>query len=54
MWTGDTAILSARTSGSRVEDGKEAPNIVQYLRVYARRAGRWSAVAQMSTPAPPR
>lgn len=49
---GNTAVVSARTSGFRVEGGKEAPNRVRYLRVYARRNGRWRAVTQMSTPLP--
>lgn len=47
---GDTAVVSARTKGSRIEDGKEIPNRVRYIRVFARRAGRWQAVTQMSAP----
>jgi ketosteroid isomerase-like protein len=47
---GDTAIVTARTKGLRREDGKDVPNDVRYVRVYARRAGRWRAVSQMSTP----
>jgi hypothetical protein len=50
---GDTAIVSARTLGFRLEGGKEIPNRVRYLRVFARRNGRWQAVAQMATPLPP-
>jgi ketosteroid isomerase-like protein len=50
---GDTAIVAARTKGLRREDGKDVPNDVRYVRVYARRDGRWRAVAQMSTPARP-
>jgi ketosteroid isomerase-like protein len=47
---GDTAVLSARTWGFRIEGGTETPNRVRYLRVYARRQGQWKAVSQMSTP----
>lgn len=50
---GETAIVSARTKGLRREEGKDVPNDVRYVRVYARRDGRWRAVAQMSTPARP-
>lgn len=49
---GDTAVLSARTSGLRRENGKDVPNLVRYIRVYARRNGRWQAVIQMATPLP--
>jgi homoserine O-acetyltransferase len=47
---GDTAVVHARTFGGRVRDGREEENRVRYIRVYARRAGRWRAVAQMSAP----
>jgi len=50
---GDTAVVHARTSGVRLIDGKEEVNRVRYIRVWARRSGRWQAVAQMSTPLPP-
>jgi homoserine O-acetyltransferase len=49
---GDTAVVHARTFGRRILDGKEEINRVRYVRVYARRAGRWRAVAQMSAPLP--
>ena len=49
---GDTAVVHARTSGLRIIDGKEEVNRVRYVRVWARRSGRWQAVAQMSTPLP--
>jgi len=49
---GDTGLVSARTFGSRVEGGREIPNRVRYVRVWARRDGRWRAVAQMATPLP--
>lgn len=48
---GDTAVVSAKTKGSRIEDGREIPNRVRYVRVFARRGGRWQAVSQMSAPA---
>jgi ketosteroid isomerase-like protein len=48
---GDTAIVSARTLGNRKENGKETPNRVRYVRVFARRNGEWRAVSQMATPA---
>jgi len=48
---GDTAVVSAKTKGSRIEDGRETPNRVRYIRVFARRGGRWQAVSQMSAPA---
>ena len=50
---GDAAVLSARTSGTRIEEGKTpVPNVVRYFRVYARRSGVWRAVMQMVTPLP--
>ena len=50
---GDTAVVSARTKGFRREEGQDVPNNVQYIRVFARREGRWRAVAQKSAPVPP-
>jgi uncharacterized protein (TIGR02246 family) len=47
---GDAAVLSARTTGFRVEAGQQVPNLVRYVRVYARRDGRWRAVMQMAAP----
>jgi ketosteroid isomerase-like protein len=49
---GDTAVLSARSSGFRIEGGNEVPNNVRYIRVYVRRQGKWRAVSQMATPIP--
>jgi uncharacterized protein (TIGR02246 family) len=49
---GDAAVLSARTTGFRVENGQQVPNIVRYVRVYARRDGQWRAVMQMAAPIP--
>ena len=50
---GDTAVFSARTSGTRIEKGAApVPNTVQYSRVFTRRAGAWRAVMQMVTPLP--
>jgi ketosteroid isomerase-like protein len=51
---GDAAVLSARTTGFRVENGQQVPNLVRYIRVYARRDGRWRAVMQMAAPIPAR
>jgi ketosteroid isomerase-like protein len=45
---GDTAVVTARTKGFRVEDGKETENRVRYVRVYARRNGEWRAVSQFA------
>jgi uncharacterized protein (TIGR02246 family) len=50
---GDTAVVSARTKGMRREEGRDVPNDNRYVRVYARRDGRWRAVTQMSAPARP-
>ncbi len=50
---GDTALLSARTAGLRREEGRDVPNRVRYVRVFARRGGTWRAVAQMAAPVPP-
>ncbi|MBO0723316.1 MAG: nuclear transport factor 2 family protein [Blastocatellia bacterium] len=47
---GETAVLSARSSGFRIDGGHEVPNNVRYIRVYARRRGNWRAIAQMATP----
>jgi ketosteroid isomerase-like protein len=50
---GDAAVVTATTSGTRVEEGTApVPNIVRYFRVYARRSGAWRAVMQMVTPLP--
>jgi ketosteroid isomerase-like protein len=50
---GDTAVVSARTKGFRREGDQDVPNNVHYIRVYARRDGRWRAVAQKSAPVAP-
>jgi len=50
---GDTGIVHARTLGFRVDAGKETPNRVRYVRVFARRNGRWQAVMQVAQPLPP-
>jgi len=49
---GDTAVFSARTAGLRRENGQDLPNVRRYVRVWARRDGRWRAVTQMSAPIP--
>jgi ketosteroid isomerase-like protein len=49
---GDTAVVAARSSGFRLEGGRDVPNNVRYIRVYARRQGKWRAVSQMATPIP--
>ncbi len=50
---GETAILSAKTSGTRVENGaKPVPNTVRYFRVFVRRQGQWRAVMQIVQPLP--
>ena len=49
---GDTAVVGARTKGFRREGDRDVPNRVRYIRVYARRDGRWRAVTQMSAPLP--
>ena len=49
---GDTAVVWASTLGTRVEDGRELPNRVRYLRVWTRRDGAWRAVLQMAVPLP--
>ena len=49
---GDTAVVSAKTKGLRREGNEDVPNQVHYIRVYARREGRWRAVTQMSAPIP--
>ncbi|MDQ6894025.1 MAG: nuclear transport factor 2 family protein [Acidobacteriota bacterium] len=50
---GDTAVVSARTKRMRRGEGRDVPNDNRYVRVYARRSGRWRAVTQMSAPARP-
>jgi ketosteroid isomerase-like protein len=49
---GDTAIVSAKTKGFRREGGRDVPNRVRYVRVFAKRAGEWRAVAQMAAELP--
>jgi ketosteroid isomerase-like protein len=50
---GDTAVVSAKTKGLRKDGDKDVPNRVRYIRVYAKRDGRWRAVVQMAAPAEP-
>jgi len=50
---GEVAVLSARTTGTRIENGQESENRVRYLRIWARRDGSWRAVVQMAIPVPP-
>jgi ketosteroid isomerase-like protein len=47
---GDTAVVTAKTKGFRREGGRDVPNRVRYIRVFAKRDGRWRAVAQMAAP----
>jgi len=47
---GDTAMISARTFGDRVEKGTTVPNRVRYMRIWMKRNGQWRAVAQMARP----
>ena len=47
----DTAVLTARTTGTRVEKGVTSPNRVRYMRVWQKRDGRWRAIAQSARPA---
>lgn len=47
---GDTAMISARTFGDRVENGKTVPNRVRYLRIWMKRHGQWQAISQMARP----
>lgn len=49
---GETAVVTAKTKGLRREGDRDVPNRVRYIRVYAKRDGRWRAVAQMSAPVP--
>jgi ketosteroid isomerase-like protein len=50
---GDTGVVTAKTKGFRREGGRDVPNRVRYIRVYARRNGEWIAVAQMASLLPP-
>ncbi len=49
---GDTAVVAAKTKGLRREGDRDVPNRVRYIRVYAKRDGKWRAVAQMAAPVP--
>jgi ketosteroid isomerase-like protein len=49
---GDTAVVTAKTKGFRKEGDHDVPNRVRYIRVYAKRDGKWRAVAQMAAPVP--
>jgi ketosteroid isomerase-like protein len=49
---GEAAVVSARTKGLRREGDRDVPNRVRYIRVYAKRDGRWRAVTQMAAPLP--
>jgi hypothetical protein len=48
-----TLVSCTRTLGFRIDSGKETANRVRYVRVFARRGGRWQAVMQMAQPLPP-
>jgi ketosteroid isomerase-like protein len=50
---GDAAVVGAKTKGMRREGDRDVPNRVRYIRVFARRGGRWQAVTQMSALLPP-
>lgn len=50
---GEVVVLSAKTKGTRIENGQESENRVRYLRIWARRDGSWRAVLQMAIPVPP-
>jgi ketosteroid isomerase-like protein len=50
---GDTAVVSAKTKGLRREGDRDIPNRVRYIRVYAKRNGKWRAVTQMAAVLPP-
>ena len=50
---GETAVVTAKTKGLRREGDRDVPNRVRYIRVYAKRDGRWRSVAQMAAPVPP-
>ena len=49
---GDTAVVTAKTKGFRKEGDRDVPNRVRYIRVYAKRDGKWRAVAQMAAQVP--
>jgi ketosteroid isomerase-like protein len=49
---GDTAVVTAKTKGFRKEGDRDVPNRVRYIRVYAKRDGKWRAVAQLAAPVP--
>lgn len=49
---GDTAVVTAKTKGFRREGDRDVPNRVRYIRIYAKRDGRWRAVAQMAAAIP--
>ena len=49
---GDTAVVTAKTKGLRREGDRDVPNRVRYVRVYAKRNGKWRAVAQMAAALP--
>jgi len=50
---GDTAVVTAKTKGLRREGDRDVPNRVRYVRVYAKRNGKWRAVTQMAAVLPP-
>lgn len=44
---GDTAVVTAKTKGLRRENDRDVPNRVRYIRVYAKREGKWRAVGRV-------
>jgi ketosteroid isomerase-like protein len=49
---GDAAVITGRSAGTLLVNGKEQPLLIRYTHVYIRRDGQWLMVAQHSTPIP--
>jgi ketosteroid isomerase-like protein len=47
---GDAAIITGRTTGKLLVEGKEQPLLIRYTHVYVKQGGQWRMVAQHTTP----
>jgi ketosteroid isomerase-like protein len=46
----DAAIITGRTTGKLLVEGKEQPLLIRYTHVYVKQGGQWRMVAQHTTP----
>ena len=49
---GDAAIITGRTTGKLLVEGKEQPLLIRYTHVYVKQSGKWRMMAQHTSPIP--